>query len=105
MYKRQILEFSRYAFNAVSKTEKYQVEPINGNLLDNLPEFELEELVIDYIQLKYNYYPVSYTHLDVYKRQIIICFQILLRTSLRLLRLSVSFVQEIFYTQVVRWFR
>lgn len=59
IYDRTILEFSRYAFNAVSKTEKYQVEPINGNLLDNLPEFELEELVIDYIQLKYNYYLLS----------------------------------------------
>lgn len=31
----------------------------DGNFLDNLPDFKLEELVIAYLQLKENYYVLS----------------------------------------------
>lgn len=54
-----ILEWSKAAFNACAGRAIYQVTPTAGSLLDNLPEFELEELVISYIQVQYNYYLLS----------------------------------------------
>ena len=54
-----IIEFSKDIYNELSGTSIYSVEKVDGNLLDNLPDFELEELVISYIQLKENYYLLS----------------------------------------------
>lgn len=54
-----IIEFSKSVYNELSGTTTYSVEKEKGNLLDNLPDFELEELVISYIQLKENYYLLS----------------------------------------------
>ena len=54
-----IVEFSKKVYNDLSHTETYQINPLFGSILDNLPDFDLEELVISYIQLKYNYYVLS----------------------------------------------
>lgn len=54
-----IEEYSKATYNNLSQTEHYQVNQLRGNLLDNLPDFDLEELVISYIQIKYDYYVLS----------------------------------------------
>jgi len=43
----------------LSQTATYLVSESKSNLLSNLPDFELEELVISYIQLKEGYYLLS----------------------------------------------
>ena len=59
IYDSVITEFSKNVFNQLSPTPIYEIKQINGNILDNLPDFELEELVISYIQLKDGYYLLS----------------------------------------------
>lgn len=55
-----IFEFSKQAFNQKSQTETYVVNKhLGGNFLNNLPDFELEELIISYIQVKYDFYLFS----------------------------------------------
>ncbi|EHL18810.1 hypothetical protein HMPREF9628_00496 [Peptoanaerobacter stomatis] len=54
-----IIEYSKYMYNLFSKTEKYDYKKIEGSILDNLPDFELEEMVIAYLQLEKNYYVLS----------------------------------------------
>lgn len=54
-----IEEYSKATYNRLSKMDYYQVNQLQGNLLDNLPDFDLEELVISYIQIKYDYYVLS----------------------------------------------
>ncbi|MBO4106607.1 ribonuclease D [Streptococcus suis] len=54
-----IEEYSKATYNNLSQTDHYQVNQLRGNLLDNLPDFDLEELVISYIQIKYDYYVLS----------------------------------------------
>ncbi|MBR0414644.1 MAG: ribonuclease D [Clostridia bacterium] len=54
-----IFEYSKYIFNKVSERKKYSYNAIQGNLLDNLPDFDLEELVISYLQIKEDYYVLS----------------------------------------------
>mgnify|MGYP003083924110 FL=1 len=54
-----IIEYSKLVFNQLSKSNYYQVIPYAGGLLDNLPDFDLEELVISYLQIKENYYVLS----------------------------------------------
>ena len=55
-----IIAFSQYAFNNLVGKKVYDVAKIKGgNVLDNLPDFDLEELVISYIQIKYDYYVLS----------------------------------------------
>lgn len=54
-----IEEYSKAIYNNLSKTDYYQVNQLQGNLLDNLPDFDLEELVIFYIQIKYDFYVLS----------------------------------------------
>lgn len=54
-----IEEYSKAIYNDRSKTDYYQVNQLQGNLLDNLPDFDLEELVISYIQIKYDFYVLS----------------------------------------------
>lgn len=50
------VEYSKTLFNSLSGKDFYSVSQLNGNLLDNLPDFDLEELVISYIQIDYDYY-------------------------------------------------
>lgn len=54
-----IVEFSKKIYNQLSNSDTYAVEKVNNDILGNLPDFELEELVISYIQLKENYYLLS----------------------------------------------
>ena len=54
-----IIEYSKKIFNQMSKSKFYKVIPFEGRLLDNLPDFDLEELVISYLQIKENYYVLS----------------------------------------------
>ncbi len=54
-----IIEFSKKAYNEASNTNTYVITPLGNNLLDSLPDFDLEELVITYIQVKENYYLLS----------------------------------------------
>ena len=54
-----IIEYSKTIFNQLSSSKYYKVIQQEGNLLDNLPDFDLEELVISYLQIKENYYVLS----------------------------------------------
>lgn len=54
-----IIEYSKAIFNQLSNSKYYNVIPYEGNLLSNLPDFDLEELVISYLQIKENYYVLS----------------------------------------------
>lgn len=54
-----IVEYSKAIYNDLSQTNHYAIVQLQGNLLDNLPDFDLEELVIAYIQIKYDYYVLS----------------------------------------------
>lgn len=55
-----IYQFSKYVFNEKSGKEYYYVKKENNNnWLNNLPEFDLEELVISYLQIEYGYYVLS----------------------------------------------
>ena len=54
-----IIEYSKLIFNLLSKSNYYKVIPSKGDVLDNLPAFDLEELVISYLQIKENYYVLS----------------------------------------------
>ena len=54
-----IIEYSKFIFNLLSKSNYYKVIPSKGAVLDNLPAFDLEELVISYLQIKENYYVLS----------------------------------------------
>lgn len=55
-----IIEYSKHVFNKLSKKDYYKVNlDIANNMIDNLPAFELEELVISYIQIVEGYYLLS----------------------------------------------
>lgn len=54
-----IIEYSKYIYNQLSGKEYYDVKKSENHLLDNLPDFDLEELVISYLQIKENYYVLS----------------------------------------------
>lgn len=54
-----VIEFSKKAYNIMSCTNTYEIKPLNSDLLNSLPDFELEELVISYLQIKKNYYLLS----------------------------------------------
>ena len=55
-----IIEYSKYIFNKLSKKDYYEINlNIANNVIDNLPDFELEELVISYLQIVKGYYLLS----------------------------------------------
>lgn len=57
---KKIIAFSQYAFNMVSSRQIYDYEIFDdGDFLDNLPPFDLEELVISYLQIVEGYYVLS----------------------------------------------
>lgn len=55
-----IIEYSKFVFNKLSNEEYYDVN-LNrvNNVIANLPDFELEELVISYLQIVKGYYLLS----------------------------------------------
>lgn len=61
IYDNIIVEYSKHIFNEKTqrKDHTYPVHKVKENLLENLPPFELEELVISYIQIKEGYYVLS----------------------------------------------
>lgn len=59
IYDAIIVEYSKAIFNKLSQTNHYEVDRLEGSLLDNMPDFDLEELVISYIQVNYDYYVLS----------------------------------------------
>ena len=56
---KSIIEYSKSLFNKLSNSNYFKITPYKGGLLNNLPEFDLEELVISYLQIKENYYVLS----------------------------------------------
>lgn len=54
-----IIEYSKSVFNTASGRMHYTVDRLKGNILDNLPDFDLEELVISYLQITKDYYVLS----------------------------------------------
>ena len=53
------IEYSKLLFNKFSNKNYFEITPYRGDLHENLPEFDLEELVISYLQVKENYYVLS----------------------------------------------
>lgn len=57
---KSIVEYSKFIYNKMSKTNTYDVDFDNcGDIIDNLPDLELEELVISYIQIHDDLYVLS----------------------------------------------
>lgn len=60
IYDEIILNYSKFVFNKCSGTATYRIDNhTKRDIISNLPDFELEELVISYIQIKYDYYVLS----------------------------------------------
>lgn len=59
IYDESIVEYSKYMYNQASGNNVYNYKKTTCELLDNLPDFDLEELVIAYLQIKENYYVLS----------------------------------------------
>ena len=54
-----IIEFSKKAYNEASNSNTYMVRNLENDIISALPDFELEELVISYIQIIDNFYLLS----------------------------------------------
>lgn len=55
-----ITEYSKFVFNKLSGKNYYDINlRIANNVIENLPDFELEELVISYLQIVKGYYLLS----------------------------------------------
>ena len=55
-----ITEYSKFVFNKLSGEDYYNINlNITDNVIENLPDFELEELVISYLQIVKSYYLLS----------------------------------------------
>lgn len=55
-----IIEYSKFVFNKLSGKNYYALNlAIANNVIENLPDFELEELVISYLQIVKGYYLLS----------------------------------------------
>ena len=59
IYDEIIVEYSKHIYNNLSGINKYEYNQLSGSILDNLPDLELEELVIAYLQIKKNFYVLS----------------------------------------------
>lgn len=56
----KIIEYSKFVFNKLSGKNYYDINlNIANNVIENLPDFELEELVISYLQIVKGYYLLS----------------------------------------------
>ena len=55
-----ITEYSKFVFNKLCGEDYYNINlSIANNVIENLPDFELEELVISYLQIVKGYYLLS----------------------------------------------
>ncbi len=55
-----IIEYSKFVFNKLGGEDYYDINlNIANNVIENLPDFELEELVISYLQIVKGYYLLS----------------------------------------------
>ena len=55
-----IIEYSKFMFNTLSGKNYYDINlNIANNVIENLPDFELEEIVISYLQIVKGYYLLS----------------------------------------------
>lgn len=55
-----ITEYSKFVFNKLSGEDYYNINlSIANDVIENLPDFELEELVISYLQIVKGYYLLS----------------------------------------------
>lgn len=55
-----IIEYSKFVFNKLCGEDYYDINlSIANNVIENLPDFELEELVISYLQIVKGYYLLS----------------------------------------------
>jgi hypothetical protein len=54
-----IVEYSKHMYNTLSGINKYKCNQLSGSILDNLPDFNLEELVIAYLQIEKNFYVLT----------------------------------------------
>ena len=52
----KMIEYTKDLYNQLSGNEFFEVQPMEQELCDLLPALDLEELVIDYLQIKYDYY-------------------------------------------------
>ena len=59
LYDDIIIEYSKHIYNVLSGTKKCEYKRLEGSILDNLPDFDLEELVIAYLQIVKNFYVLS----------------------------------------------
>ena len=60
LYYPAIIEYSKFVFNKLSGKTYYALNlDIANNVIANLPDFELEELVISYLQIVKGYYLLS----------------------------------------------
>lgn len=59
LYSEAIVEYSKKVFNENAGRTEYNYKKLDSCLLDNLPDFELEELAISYLQIRENYYLLS----------------------------------------------
>ena len=51
------IEYSKFLYNKLTGTKKYEtISSFEFNLIKMLPPADMEELVMDYIQIKYDYY-------------------------------------------------
>ena len=55
-YRENMLNYSQSLYNERTGTNHYEVRTIKYNLFSLLSGFDLEELVIDYLQVNYNYF-------------------------------------------------
>ncbi|MCR4616785.1 MAG: ribonuclease D [Lachnospiraceae bacterium] len=55
-----IENYSKYIYNKLTSENAYSdISKVEGNIINNLPDFELEELVISYLQIVKDYYVLS----------------------------------------------
>ncbi len=60
IYDKSMINWSKYIYNSLSRKNTYSdISTIEGSIISNLPDFDLEELVISYLQIKENYYVLS----------------------------------------------
>lgn len=54
-----MVQYSKYIFNNLSNKNVYEYEVVQSDIVESLPDLELEQLVISYLQIKEDYYLLS----------------------------------------------
>lgn len=55
----EIINYSKFIYNEKAGSNVYGYVKKEGSVIDNLPDLDLEELIISYLQIKENYYVLS----------------------------------------------